>query len=319
MTFSVVIPCYNAEQWLDHTLQSIAQQTLPPQEVIVVDDGSTDRSLERLQASPVPLTILHTQNVGPAAARNAGIAQATAEWIAFLDADDWWKPDHLERIHKLMANSNDVVFLAAAEHYSINVNRVVSMSDSPFTEPTNNLDHMKYFSLYQTHGLLELSSMAVRSSRLREVGGFDPELSGAEDFELMLRLVHDRTWAYDPVPSSVYRCNNPASYSRTAGINEKRLTAKFRALLKHQSHYAIPNAMFSGIGQTLMSKAISQGDRKAQRHIRELVYPYLSKSQQTVFSIGTQVPALYRLANMFKNNLRGPKYSPRKVINAENS
>ena len=74
------------------------------------------------------------------------------------------------------------------------------------------MDHFKYWELYQQHGILELSSMAVKRDRLVEAGGFDATVRGAEDLELMMRVIIDHTWAYDPIPSSVYRCNNPESH-----------------------------------------------------------------------------------------------------------
>lgn len=315
MKFSVVIPCYNAERWIAKTLDSVNGQTFSPHEVIVVDDGSTDGSTDYLRASSIPTTVLQTQNVGPANARNLGISKATGNWVAFLDADDWWQPEHLERVNNLMAKANDVVYLAAAEHYSINVDRIVSMSDTgPFKAPTNGLDHAAYYDLYLKHGLLELSGMAVRLDRLEDVGGFDEQLAGAEDFELMLRIAHGKTWAYDPVPSSVYRCNNPESYSRKGQTDDKRLTAKFRALLKHRTAYGVPDSLFRGLGRTMMSKAITDYDRGARQRIRDLVYPFLSTSQRTLFTAASQSPAAYRIGNSLRNYLKKPQYRPRKVI-----
>ncbi len=320
MKFSVVIPCYNAERWIDYTLKTVADQTLPPHEVIVIDDGSTDDSLARLQTSPIPITLIETQNGGPAHARNLGIEQATGEWVAFLDADDWWKPDHLERIQNLVSHSQDVVYLAAAEHYSINVDRIVSRSDtSAFSEPVNHLDHSTYFQLYLKYGLLELSSMAVQLERLQEVGGFNAEFQGAEDFELMLRIVHGKTLAYDPVPSSVYRCNNPESYSRRVDLNSQQLTVKFRTLKQHRVHYNISDSMLKSLGRTAMSKAITQCDPKARQEVRQLVNPYLSNPQKLLFTLASQYPGLYHLGNTLRNTLKGQNYRPRQVINSGSS
>ncbi|PSN17733.1 hypothetical protein C7271_16175 [filamentous cyanobacterium CCP5] len=314
MDFSVVIPCYNAERWILHALESVASQTFSPREIIVIDDGSTDHSLQYLQNSSIPTAILQTQNLGPASARNAGIAEAKGDWVAFLDADDWWQPNHLERIEALVRDSNDVVYLAAALHYSMNVNRIVSQSDTgPFQTPTHNIDYGRYFSLYMRHGLLELSSMAVQLAHLKAVGGFDMEFSGAEDFELVLRLIYGKTWAYDPVPSSVYRCNNPDSYSYKA-TNPLRLTAKFRTLVNYQEDYNIPDSMLRGLGRTLMSKAIAEHDFAARQEMKTLVYPYLSNSQRITFWIANFMPALYRWANSLRNRLKQPEYKPRKVI-----
>ena len=318
MKFSVVIPCYNAETWLESTLASVAAQTLAALEVIVVDDGSSDRSLDLLRANPTVTQVLQTPNLGPAAARNAGIEAATGDWVAFVDADDWWKPNHLERVAALVSQSEDVVFLAAAEHYSINVNRVVSVSDNgPIGEPTSGMDDGRYFKLYLAHGMLEMSSMAVRRDRLQAVGGFENQFRGAEDLELMMRVVQGQTWAYDPVPSSVYRCNNPASYSRQArkrdGIS---LTAKFRAFQRHQQAYGIPEQMFTDFAPTLMSRAICHCTVEGCDRVRNLVNPYLSVQQKAMFAIAQRLPGLYCRVNDFKNRHRGAQYRPRKVVPA---
>jgi glycosyltransferase involved in cell wall biosynthesis len=97
-TISAVIPCFNAGRWLGEALDSVARQTRPPIEVIVVDDASTDGSAEiaRTYGGPVRL-VRQDRNRGVSAARNRGIAEARGEWIAFLDADDLWKPAKLAR------------------------------------------------------------------------------------------------------------------------------------------------------------------------------------------------------------------------------
>lgn len=315
MKISVVIPCYNAAPWLEQTLTSVAHQHHPPDEVIVVDDGSTDHSLEQLRASSHITHLLQTPHLGPASARNAGIQAASGDWVAFLDADDWWQPDHLGRIQRLMAHSPDSVYLAAAEHYSINVNRIVSMSDTgPFEEPTQHLMPETYFQLYLQHGLLELSACAVQRDRLRAMGGFDPAMRGAEDLDMVLSAIQGHTWSYDPIPTSIYRCNNPSSHSRQFALDESCLTAKFRTFLKHRQAYPVSDAMLSSMARTLMSKAITGCDRPARERVRQLVGPFLPPSQKRIFAIAAIFPGLYGMANTLKNHLKGPKYRPRKVI-----
>jgi glycosyltransferase involved in cell wall biosynthesis len=101
--FSVVIPVYNGERFLAEALESVFAQTLPPYEVIVVDDGSTDASAE--VAGRFPVTLIRQENRGPGAARNAGVAQCTGEYLAFLDADDIWLPEKLERQMALLVGA----------------------------------------------------------------------------------------------------------------------------------------------------------------------------------------------------------------------
>jgi glycosyltransferase involved in cell wall biosynthesis len=94
---SCVVPVYNGERYLREALDSIAAQTYRPIEIIVVDDGSTDGSATIAATYQAPIRVHPQQNAGPAAARNRGIRDARGEYLAFLDADDVWHPEKLER------------------------------------------------------------------------------------------------------------------------------------------------------------------------------------------------------------------------------
>ncbi len=101
--YSVIIPAFNAAPFLPDTIRSVLQQTHPPKEIIVVDDGSTDDTLQVLDGIPAELKVIHQENRGPGAATNAGIAVASSDFLAFLDADDLWEPEKMEKqLHVLM-------------------------------------------------------------------------------------------------------------------------------------------------------------------------------------------------------------------------
>lgn len=98
---SVVIPCYNAERYIDKTLAALGAQTLIDLEIICVDDGSTDNTLEvikRCALTDPRVKVLHQENEGAGSARNAGLSMAKGVWIAFLDADDVYRPAFLEKM-----------------------------------------------------------------------------------------------------------------------------------------------------------------------------------------------------------------------------
>ena len=94
---TVVIPCYNAARFLRQTLESVLNQTHAPLEVLVIDDGSTDESAAIAQSYGPPVRVICQPNQGESVARNRGIEEARGDWIAYLDADDLWLPEKLER------------------------------------------------------------------------------------------------------------------------------------------------------------------------------------------------------------------------------
>ena len=110
MDVAVVIPVFNKERHVERAIQSALSQTLAPANLLIVDDASTDGSSEKIASFSDPaITVLRRQTPGPGgyAARNAGIEAATAEWIAFLDADDAWAPDHLESVANAISRNGD--------------------------------------------------------------------------------------------------------------------------------------------------------------------------------------------------------------------
>lgn len=109
--FSVVIPLYNKAPHVARAIRSVLSQTLTDFELIIIDDASTDKSAEEAQKFNDPrIRLLYRSEPGPGgyAARNVGIAEAKAEWVAFLDADDEWYPEHLEKMHRLSREFPDV-------------------------------------------------------------------------------------------------------------------------------------------------------------------------------------------------------------------
>ena len=97
--FSVIVPLYNKEREVESTLRSVLAQTYQPLEIVVVDDGSTDRSAEIVKSLGSPLIrLIRQSNAGECAARNRAMSEARGEWFALLDADDEWKPEFLEEV-----------------------------------------------------------------------------------------------------------------------------------------------------------------------------------------------------------------------------
>src|SRR5437660_9457805 len=99
---SVIMPCHNAGPWIGDALRSVAAQSLPAHEILVIDDRSSDDSVAQIERSGVPVKLLRSDAGNAAATRNVGIEAATGDWLALLDADDVWYPNHLARAAELL-------------------------------------------------------------------------------------------------------------------------------------------------------------------------------------------------------------------------
>ena len=195
---AVVIPAYNAERFLDEAVGSALAQTAPPSEVIVVDDGSTDRTVEVARRHRV--IVLTQRNIGPSEARNAGIRHTAQPWIALLDADDVWSPDKLETQWQAIQASPDVgaVFSDFIEFDAARSGGTPYFSLKPHYWAVKRTEVAPGVMLCDRESLARQvlqgnffapSTLVVRRSLLLQVGLFDPGIWGREDIDCFLRLL----------------------------------------------------------------------------------------------------------------------------------
>ncbi len=197
---SVIIPVYNGEKTIKQTIESVFQQTLTDWELIVIDDGSQDSTLEIVHSiQDSRLKVFTYQNSGVSASRNRGIAQSTGEFISFLDADDLWTPDKLEsQLKALQKNPQaDVAyswtdwidesgkFLRPGGHITVNGNAYKQLLVRDFIESGSN--------------------PLIRRQALNEVGGFEESLAYGEDWDMWLRLAARYEFVTIPSPQILYR------------------------------------------------------------------------------------------------------------------
>jgi glycosyltransferase involved in cell wall biosynthesis len=197
---SVVIPAYNAQRTLAQTLESVIVQTMSDLEVIVVDDGSTDATAVTVEGFSDPrVKLVRRENGGVGAARNTGIAQAHGEWVAFLDADDMWVPQKLERQLTLMHESpGSLASQAGAYLVDDDLNRLAIRHCVPDPEPL--LAFLRFQNLPAA-----ASSWIVNRELLSSIGGFDTELLRIEDWEFSIRLARFAKPLCIDEPLTLYR------------------------------------------------------------------------------------------------------------------
>ena len=187
---SVIVAAYQAAGTIERTLASIAAQTLKPLEVVVVDDGSTDGTFEVAKAlgpdmNGIELLVFRTEaNQGAGAARNRAIMESTGTVLAFLDADDEWLPEKLERSLSYLENG-DYSFVAHDYLTGESDNAIHHDCERRFREGGD-----AFVNLYRK-GYIASSSVVARRDAVLAAGGFDPKLANAQDFDLWLAMTSD--------------------------------------------------------------------------------------------------------------------------------
>jgi glycosyltransferase involved in cell wall biosynthesis len=176
---SVVIPTFNRRQPLQQAIDSVLRQTRPVDELVVVDDGSTDGTFEWLSESFAQIrsprvVILQQKNAGPSAARNAGIERASGQLIAFLDDDDTWHPDKMQRQLAELSEHPDIYLLGcAADTLKLAGGaRLIDIGEW----------HLLFRNWFLTPGVV------VRRDALIECGGFPEDMRHCEDYALWLKI-----------------------------------------------------------------------------------------------------------------------------------
>ena len=179
---SVIMPCFNGESFIGEAIESVLAQTYHDMELVIVDDGSTDRSLEIIRSFGNAVRVFTQSNRGPSAARNKGIKEASGEFIAYLDADDYWEPRFAECMVTALTNSTAVLAYCGWQ------NIVPDGKSAPPFIPPEYENEGKLIALLSNASLWPIHATLTRRDVLLEIGGFNEELPACEDYDLWLRL-----------------------------------------------------------------------------------------------------------------------------------
>lgn len=216
-SIAAVIPAYNAEEHIAAAIASLQAQTAPPQEIVVVDDGSRDGTADVAERSGA--RVLRRANGGPAAARNAGIAATSSAWVALLDADDICYSNRLER--EQAETGDERVGVVFSRH------RVPGKNPPP---PPDQVD----FEVLWRRNCVPTSTVLLRRVAWEQAGGFDEDraLIGVEDYNLWLRLAH-AGWQFRPIQEEL------VEYRPTPASLTNQLARFARAELANLKHLAV--------------------------------------------------------------------------------
>lgn len=198
---ATVIPCYNGARFVEQCLDSAWWQTLAPTEIIIVDDGSTDDSVDRIQEwsrhhPDAPVRLLCQSNKGVSAARNTGWQAATSSWIAFLDADDILDPNHNEILTTLIKKYPSSVFaFCDAKRFDVQAGELTSCFENARipelltgTPEASCIHGDRVHTQLVTGSFVPTCCTLISRSALLSVGGFDEEIHFGEDRLMWLKL-----------------------------------------------------------------------------------------------------------------------------------
>lgn len=197
---SVIIPAYNAGHFIAQAIESALAQTNVRTDVLVIDDGSTDNTADVVATFGKQVKYLRQANGGPARARNLGLREANGDFIAFLDADDYWLSDKLQR---------QLACLDAQPSAAVVHTAVVDLQQATGERTRRGAEEFCgdcYLRLFRGNRIT-LSSVVVRRNCLLDAGGFDERIRNAsvEDYDLLLRIAREHPFAYLDEPLVVYR------------------------------------------------------------------------------------------------------------------
>ena len=256
--FSVIVPLYNKEKSVCKTLQSILNQTFKDFEIIIIDDGSTDKSLETVKNfSDARILIFSKNNEGVSSARNYGVAKARFDYIVFLDADDLWNINYLAEMKQLIADFPNASLWSAYHQLKEN--------EKFFTYPTGkDQDFRNYFRDYfsclnlQYNTILWTGTIVIKKKAFQYFGGFDPNLSIGEDIDLWFRVAlkdpivfYNRVLATYNITSENRACTKSHPYEKsflsktTAYLFDSSSPDAFKSYLRNYIAHNLASYYFS--------------------------------------------------------------------------
>lgn len=189
--FTVIVPTYNRSKTVVEAIDSVLDQTFDDYELIVVDDGSTDQTAEILSQryADSQINYVYQRNRGKAGVRNTGIKLALGEYLAFLDSDDKWKPEKLERQAAFIREHEDVDIVYGPVEVIDEANQPLDAETRWFREKFQNQHRRGETYENLSHDwVLFTSNFVIRRSLLEKVGMYDESISHLEDVDLYLRL-----------------------------------------------------------------------------------------------------------------------------------
>lgn len=220
--FSIIIPLFNKSKYIEETLRSVLKQTFTNYEIIIINDGSTDESETKVKGfNDDRIQLYHQKNQGVSIARNLGIEKSKGKIVAFLDADDYWLPNHLEELAYLHNNFPNCGMYCS--RYKIKTTK------NHFQIPYYNGIESSYRGIVANYFLSNrpfritwTSSLAIPKEILEKFNGFSPEVTNGQDLELWTKIGIQYQVAISNKTTAIYNFDIPNSLAKN-NINLKKI------------------------------------------------------------------------------------------------
>ena len=217
--FTVIIPLYNKEDFIENTLKSVINQTFTDFDVLIINDGSTDKSEEKvLKFKDIRIQYFYKENGGVSSARNFGIEKAKSNYITFIDADDYWYPNFLQEMSKNINHFPELkVFSAAIE---VETSKKVIKSNYSIVK-TGHFEVVNYFDASLKETVVCTSCAVFHKSVFEKTGDFDINLKSGEDTDMWIRigLIYPILFSWRILARYVYDDNSLTKNHKTTIIS----------------------------------------------------------------------------------------------------
>jgi len=289
---SILIPCYNAEQWIAQAIKSAEAQTWPQKEIIVIDDGSTDHSLDIIRQFDGRIRWKTTPNRGGNTARNHLLELARGDWLQYLDADDWLMSSKIADQLDFLANNPevDVIYSPVSVQFWSSENSMVVDNAIPCDPRDDIWVLLLRWRIPQTGGLL------WRRQALVDVGGWNPNQPCCQDYELYLRLLMSgKRYDYCPSAQAVHRIWGDETVSRRNPLllQEHRLEVLRQAEEFLRRGHELTERRLQALNQTRFE--IARIEWVARRDAAIQIIQNIKKSQPDFMPSASAAPGVYRL------------------------
>ena len=317
MKVSVVIPAYNAEKHIARAIESVLVQTRPADEVIVIDDGSSDGTAEVIRSFGDKVILIQQENAGASVARNAGIKAATGDWIAFLDADDEWLPEklklqtgHAQGNPDLRWSFTNLSWDNKKRHRFEPAHPVKRLSEVHGDKPL----FEDYFHAYVRGFYVSTITVIIHKSVFETVGLFEPGMKRAQDNDMWYRIAYQYPQVgYLPEPLAIYHLDTPGSSTK---INDSvdfmtGLVQRHVELSRQSNRYEALRPCITQMVQLWIRQVEKQGRREDAVLLLKQFRTYLSKRfcreirfRLAIPVVGPRlVESVFWLKKKFKSNI----------------